>query len=176
MIANIILDVITVAIGLAAFLAVGYAETDKTDDSALPSGKILMEAPAKIPKTDLLETANSSVGTDLNVASAKWDDIKDCSYDARAQFFVGLQRLEAKVDVQINELTAKRAAMSSSADTKAWDFAMKEMGDARSYLKSVGKELEKASAETWDQQKNTVGGAWVRTQKAYDKVKASTTS
>jgi hypothetical protein len=50
------------------------------------------------------------------------------------------------------------------------------MNDSRSYLKSVGDELNKASPETWTQQKETVGLAWVRAQAAYDKVKSSTTS
>jgi hypothetical protein len=176
MIANIILNPIVVVISLAAFLTVGHAETVKTTDGQLSSGNKLMAAAAKTPKAELLKTNNSSIETDLNVASAKWDDVKDCTYDARAQFFVGLQRLESKVDDQINELTAKRATMNSATDSKAWDFAMKEMEDARSYLKSVGQELRKASAETWSQQKNTVGSAWARTQEAYDKVKSSTTS
>jgi len=52
---------------------------------------------------------------------------------------------------------------------------MKEMGDARSALKSMGEELSKATPETWDQEKDKVGQAWVRTQEAYDKVKSSTT-
>jgi hypothetical protein len=94
----------------------------------------------------------------------------------RAQFFAGLKRLEAIVDDQMSSLTARRAAMKSTANTKDWDFAMKEMGDARSYLKSMGEELSKASPETWAQEKDKVGQAWVRTQEAYDEVKSSTTS
>jgi len=80
------------------------------------------------------------------------------------------------VDGQVRELTARRAAMKSTANTKEWDFAMKEMNDARSYLRSVSDELRKASVETWNQQKETVGRAWVRTQAAYDAVKTSTTN
>jgi hypothetical protein len=36
--------------------------------------------------------------------------------------------------------------------------------------------MAKASRETWDQQKDKVGLAWVRTQDAFAKVKASTTN
>jgi hypothetical protein len=109
-------------------------------------------------------------------ATAKWDEIKDLSYDARDLFFAGLKQLDATVDGQVKELTDRRAAMKSTANTKEWDFAMKEMNDSRSYLKSVGDELKKASVETWNQQKETVGLAWVRTQNAYNAVKKSTTS
>ena len=105
-----------------------------------------------------------------------WTDIKDSTYDARASFFVGLKQLEEKVDDQIYLLTAKRATMGSATNTKERDFAMKEMAYARSYLKSVGAELRKASVETWNQQKETVGWAWVRTQEAYDKVRSRTTN
>ena len=66
--------------------------------------------------------------------------------------------------------------MKTTTDTKGWDFAMKEMEDARSALHSIGTELSQATPETWNQEKDKVGQAWVRTQEAYDKVKSSTTS
>jgi len=37
-------------------------------------------------------------------------------------------------------------------------------------------ELHEASPETWAQQKDKVGEAWMRAQEAYGKVKSSTTS
>jgi hypothetical protein len=66
--------------------------------------------------------------------------------------------------------------MKSTANTKDWDFAMKEMEDARTNLKSIRAEMSKATPETWDQEKDKVGQAWVRTQAAFANVKASTTS
>jgi hypothetical protein len=66
--------------------------------------------------------------------------------------------------------------MQRSTDTKAWDLAMKEMEAAQSYLKAMGEELGKATHESWDQTKDRVGRAWVRTQDAYAKVRSSTTS
>jgi hypothetical protein len=80
------------------------------------------------------------------------------------------------VDEQITELTAKRATMKGTTDTKEWDFAMKEMINARNNLKSTGEVLAKADPETWAEQKDRVGVAWVRTQDAFAKVKASTTT
>lgn len=114
--------------------------------------------------------------TSPDTTVAQWNDIKNCTYDMRATFFAGLKQLEAKVDSQIDELKTRRAAMTSATDTKAWDFAMKEMADSRSFLKSVGEELGKASVDTWNQQKEAVGRAWERSQAAYDKVKSSVSS
>jgi hypothetical protein len=162
----------TVALSLTVFSTVGCAEKDKTSDAPLPPAKEV----ASSSRIDPNSPAQMAALATADIASAKWSDIKDCTYDMRAQFFTGLKQLELRVDGQINELTAKRAAMKSTTDTKNWDFAMKEMNDSRSYLKSVGDELNKASPETWTQQKETVGLAWVRTQAAYDKVKSSTTS
>jgi len=149
-------NLVAAVFSLAAIFTTGFAAVPAAGEaSALPA----------------VEAAGGS-----NAASARWSDIKDCPFDLRARFFTGLEQLEARVDGQYNELTVKRAAMTSATDTKNWDFAMKEMGDARSYLRSVGNELRKASVETWAQQKETVGQAWVRTQAAYDKVKSSTTN
>lgn len=50
------------------------------------------------------------------------------------------------------------------------------MNDSRGYLKSMGDEAAKATAEIWDQQQAKVGQAWVRPQAAYEKVKMTTTS
>ena len=111
-------------------------------------------------------------------ATGLWTDIKNDTYDLREHFFSGVKLLQARVDAQISELNAKRAAMDrdKGTDIKAWDFAMKEMGNAHSYLLSMGEEATKAPRDSWDQQREKVGQAWLRTQDAYDKVKASTTS
>ncbi len=106
---------------------------------------------------------------------ARWTEIKDLAYDSRAAFFTGFKRLEARLDEQIGALTARRAAMKGNANTKDWDFAMKELGNARSYLKGTGEVLGKATADTWAQEKEKVGLAWVRAQAAWAKVRDSTT-
>lgn len=109
-------------------------------------------------------------------AVALWNAIKDCSFDQKDAFFAGFVRLEAHLDAQISALTAQRAAQKGIANTKDWDFAMKEVGDARSYLKGTGGVLAKALPETWNQEREKVGQAWVRAQAACAKVKASTTN
>lgn len=111
-----------------------------------------------------------------DVASVTWSDMETLTFENRARFMAGLKQMEAKVDAQIAELAAKRAAMTGTAATKDWDFAMKEMNDSRTYLKSVGEEAAKATAQTWDQQKAKVGQAATRAQAAYEKVKLATTS
>lgn len=111
----------------------------------------------------------------IAVESARWAEIKELSYDARENFFTGFKRLEARLDAQTSELAARRAAMNSFANTKDWDFAAKELGNARSYLRGTGEVLAKATAETWEQEKEKVGLAWVRAQAAVAKVRGSTT-
>jgi hypothetical protein len=165
-------NLVIVAFGLAAFSVTGCSKEERTAATPLPPAKDVAATTVPGPAT----TVPVAATTNPDAASARWSDIKACTYDMRTQFFAGLNRLEAKVDDQISELTAKRAAMKSTTDTNEWDFAMKEMEDARSYLKSMGEELRRATPETWGQEKDKVGQAWVRTQEAYAKVKSSTTS
>jgi hypothetical protein len=155
------------ALGLAAFAAAGRAGNDQTTSAT--------SAPAK-DAPPAAATPSAPKQADPDAAFARWTDIKECTYDARAQFFAGLAQLETRVDREISSLTARRAAMKSAANTRDWDFAMKEMTDARSALKSLGEGLRKATPDTWAQEKDKVGEAWVRTQEAFAKVKASTTS
>lgn len=157
-------------LSLAAFFAAGCP---KKTPPVVMAGRI--SADNTLPAVATQATFQPVATAEANVASTRWIDLKDYTYDNRAQFFAGLEKLEAQVDEQIQELNAKRATLNSTVDTKDWDFAMKEMGDARVYLKSTGEELRKADPETWNQRKDKVGRAWMRTQDAYGKVKASTT-
>ena len=118
------------------------------------------------------------VGADVStgIAVAKWTDIDGLTYELRGPFATGVKRLEAQVDLQIAALVRKRATMTRISETRDWDFAMKEMNDSRSYLKSSGEEMNTATPETWLQHKEKIGQAWLRTQNAFEKVKASTTN
>jgi hypothetical protein len=120
--------------------------------------------------------AHGADATSGDASSARWTDIKEHAHDRRTEFFAGLKRLEARLQGQTAELVAKRATMNGATDTREWDFAMKELEAAQSYFIAVGAEITKASRETWDQEKDKVGRAWVSTQDAYAKVKRSTTS
>jgi hypothetical protein len=68
-------------------------------------------------------------------ADQAWADLKDDTYDMRAQFATGVGHLSARLDEQIRALRAKRAGMTK--DLADWDFAMKEVDDARSDLTSL---------------------------------------
>jgi hypothetical protein len=170
---------VTAVFGLAAFSTTGYATNERFASVVMPPRMAMVTitvADAHPGPAPRLQFAAATVAPSSDVASARWSDIKDCTYDMRAQFFAGLSRLEAIVDAQVSQLIAKRAAMKSTTDTKDWDFAMKEMEDARTNLKSIRAEASKATPETWDQEKDKVGQAWLRTQAAFTSVKSSTTS
>lgn len=172
---NCFLKSLSFAASLAAFSAAGGAENVQPSDA--PS------SPAKDVAATTVTTTVPGPTTSVPIPAAdnpdvdfsRWTDIKGCTYDMRPQFFEGLDRLVARVDREIASLTARRAAMKSTANTQEWDFAMKEMENSQSSLKSLDEELHKASPEIWNQEKDKVGQAMVRTQNAYKKVKSSIT-
>jgi len=148
--------------------ALASAATAPTTDPVQPPKKLVV-----VISTPLAAPVPVATGPDYT--STRWSELQDLSYDQRAQFFAGLKRLEAIVTAQVAELTAKRAGMKAAANTKEWDFAMKEMLDAQVSLGSAGLESSRSNPEMWSQQKEKVGQAWVRTQEAYKKVRSSTT-
>jgi hypothetical protein len=164
------------AFGLAAFSSAGCTEKGPAADASLPPAKDAASTTVTTTVPGPADTIQAKIVASPNIAIPQWTDINVCTYDERARFFAGLDKLEARLDREIARLTAKRSGMKSTANTQEWDFAMKEMEDARSNLKSMGEELRKASPEIWGQEKDKVGQAWSRTQDAYDKVKSSTTS
>jgi|GEM_PF-1102356 hypothetical protein len=104
-----------------------------------------------------------------------WAQIRNDTYAQRAHFSEGVSRLSNRLDRQIGLLKAKRATMTT--DTKDWDFAMKEVMEARSYLSSRMDELSKTTTEeTWNAAKDHIGEAWKRSQLAVDKMNATITS
>ena len=172
-----LIQIAAAVFSLASFATVGCAEKNKTSaDNAAVTAKTETATPAAGAEHAAALEATSSTDQFAPDASVRWADLHDITYDLRAQFFGGAQRLEAKVNGQIAELTARRKAMNSTVDTKDWDFAMKEMNDSRTYLHAMISEAHNANPETWDQAKDKVVEAWTRTQNAYDKVKSSTTS
>ncbi|MFA5262729.1 MAG: hypothetical protein WC378_02820 [Opitutaceae bacterium] len=173
---NLFTHLFTAIISLIAFSTAGCAEKEKIAEASLQPAKVAMTSTAPAARSEPAILVQVAATASLDLAPAKWADIKDCTDEMRIPFFAGLKRLEARVDEQIGELVAKRSTMKGSTDTKDWDFAMKEMEDSRSYLRSMGEALSKATHETWDQEKDKVGQAWVRTQEAYAKVKSSTTN
>jgi hypothetical protein len=166
---------LTVVLGMSALAAAGCVRDDSKSGDARSPGGSTAPAPNAAVVAGSNAPAATAAATGAAVADVRWADLETLTFEQRAQFLAGVRQLEAMVDRQIAQLAAKRAAMMGSAQAKDWDFAMKEMNDSRTYLRSMGEEAGKATAETWDQQKAKVGEAWVRTQTAHDKVKSSTT-
>jgi len=164
------------AFGLALIAQAAYADGEKIASAQVrPTLAVVTIVVSDAPRQSATAIP-AAVAASPVVAPSAWSDIQEYTFDMRAQLLAGLKQLEAKVDDQIRELVAKRATMKGLTDTKDWDFAMKEMQEARSSMQSADAELSKATQEAWDQAKDKVGQAWVRTQDAYAKVKASTTS
>ncbi len=166
---------IAAAFGLAAVSVTASAADEKVASAPVRPSLAIVTMAITGPVSETVAVRPAATAGPI-VAPTSWNDIKDCTFDLRAQLFAGLTQLEARVDDQIRELVAKRATMKGETGTKDWDFAMKEMREARSYLQSMGTELSKATRETWDEAKAKVGEAWVKTQEAYGNVKSSTTS
>jgi hypothetical protein len=125
----------------------------------------------------------SSIGFSQNVTSAtpevvtgaKWSDIKNDTYDQRAHFAAGVVRLTARLNDEISQLNAKRAAMTT--DTKDWDFAMKDVMDSRDLFVSRATEISKTTTpEEWSEAKDKVGDAWHRARQALDKMHTTVTT
>jgi hypothetical protein len=117
---------------------------------------------------------DTPVNVITDTVSPSWDDIKNLPYAQHVQFSAGLAKIEERLDRQIGALNAKRSSMET--DTKDWDFNMKEVNDARSFLTFLNGEVANAGADIWQQEKDKVEGALKRTQEACEKVKSSTTS
>ena len=104
-----------------------------------------------------------------------WSPIKDDAYEQRAHFADGARKLLLRLDSQIGELRAKRAAMTT--DTKDWDFAMKEVDDSRVMLAGSMNDLAQATTpDVWTDCRDKVGVAWRRSQAAVDKMNSTRTS
>ncbi len=157
---------------IAAFVFAGFLVAAHAEDEKKVKPPTNVVVTVTVTPAAPGPAASDSVTDSPDVASASWTDIKDYTYDMRAQFFAGLKRLETKVDRQVSELTAKRAAINNATGSKEWDLAMTEMINASSSLKLMGEELSRAIPEKWTLQKYMVGRAWTRTQDAYAKVQS----
>ncbi len=126
----------------------------------------------------LATRANSEVVAAVaqeGTATPVWTDIQPDTYDQRAHFSAGINRLSARLDEQIRVLKAKRAGMTT--DLKDWDLAFKEVEESRTYLTGMMSDLEKTTTpETWADAKDKVGEAWKRSQIAVDRMNTTVTS
>ncbi len=167
---------VVIATALAALVTAACGQPDKTAAAPSPTttppaqNQGMMAVPVPGPTITIADSASPAP------AVISWADIENDPYDQRAHFIAGYKQMEAMVDDQVATLKVKRATMTGTIDTQDWDFAMKEVENARDYLRSIGNELSQATPENWSDERAKAGRAWVRTQDAYDKVKLSTTS
>jgi malate synthase len=104
-----------------------------------------------------------------------WSSIQADTYSQRDAFTKGVDAMSARLNDQIAQLKAKRAAMT--ADTDEWDFSMKEVDASRALLTGYMTTLAKATTpDTWEDAKTKIGEAWHRSQLAVDAMNATRTT
>jgi hypothetical protein len=166
---------IAAGVGLILLLAPGCAPREKAVQvQSAPTPEKTVPAQPTVPVAKPVKVVPVAVNSPSVPAPVSWMDIKDFTFQERAAFLAGAAVLENTLAGQISELNAKRAVMT--AETKDWDFAMKELNDSRDYLKSTIDEAGRATPESWGQEKDKVGTALQRAQDALEKVRMTTTS
>jgi len=169
------LEPIATGAGLILLMVFGCTPRDKAVQAqVMPTPVRTVPGEPTVPTAKPPKAAPAVVIAPSAPAQASWMDIKDLTFERRGEFLAGASALEGVLEGQISGLNAKRAAMT--AETKEWDFAMKELDASRSYLKSTIDEAGRATPEIWDQEKEKVGTAIQRVQDACDKVRTTTTS
>ena len=104
-----------------------------------------------------------------------WQSIQYHTYEKRQEFNAVFARMVAKLDAEIRTLNEKRANMKN--DTREWDFAMKELNNARADVQSKITDLSRVNtAEAWTEARDRLGLAWDRAEAAIRAVRTSTTS
>jgi hypothetical protein len=109
---------------------------------------------------------------DTNVTAAAietWDGIKDFTYDRRADFSAGIDRLSKDMDGKADMYRSKAAGTPDAIQSER-DSAMKDYDDARADLKAKRADLDNVTADTWASAKDKTGKAWENTKAAYEKV------
>jgi hypothetical protein len=150
----------TLALSLVALSFVAPSLFAKDQDSKQPQ---VSSRESEMVVESLAETPDS------------WTTIQNLPYGKRAEFNAVFTRMVAKLDDEIRALNTKRETMTN--DTRDWDFAMKELNNARADVQSKQTELGRANtAEAWADAKEKLGTAWDRAQVAVRNVRTSTTS
>jgi hypothetical protein len=157
------------AFALAALSTAGCAEKDQAAAPPAANPSVVANDAVPVPPTSLVPAETPAL--------SGWSPFKGYTFEQRDLLLDALKPLPAQVELQITDLHDRRAAMvRRDVNTADWDFAMQEMIAARSYLIGLAADLSKTPGETWELQKTRFGQGWLRTQEAYTKVRASTTS
>ncbi|HEY8995395.1 MAG TPA: hypothetical protein VIM71_12075 [Lacunisphaera sp.] len=161
-----------VALGLTVIVPAWGSLTQNVYAVRLPPGRVVASSDVTPPKQ--LEPVPIPPGITLDSGSSgQWVELKDYTFARRDLLLSGLTGMMERVDAQIEELKTKRAALVESGRAIDWDIALKEMHQARATLKSACNELNKATPEMWDEQRDRVGQAWARAQNAYGVVRST---
>jgi hypothetical protein len=153
------LPLFAAAIGSAALLlSFGCAKSD--DASTTVQATRADGSTATVVVSD----ANVNVGV-----SDGWDRIKDFTYDRRADFSAGIDRMSKDMDDRTATFRAKVAGAPDAASSDR-DGALKEYDAARADLKAKRTDLDSATADTWADAKAKTSESWKNTKAAYDKV------
>jgi hypothetical protein len=147
------------AIGSAAVLL--FCGCSKSDDSTTT---VQATRPDGSNVTVAVSDANVTVG-----ATDAWDRIKDFTYERRADFSAGFDRMSKDMDDKTAAFRTRVAGVPDAA-SRDRDSAMKEYDEARADLKSKRNDLDKATADTWSDAKAKTAASWKNTKAAYDKV------
>jgi hypothetical protein len=153
------LPMFAAAIGSAALLL--SSGCSRSDDSTTT---VQTTRPDGSTATVVVSDANATVGV-----SDSWDRIKDFTYEKRADFSAGIDRMSKDMDDRTATFRAKVAGAPDAA-SRDRDGAMKEYDDARADLRSKRTDLDNATADTWADAKAKTAESWKNTKAAYDKV------
>ncbi len=122
------------------------------------------------------KTAAKDLAADVKQAAVdSWDAVKDFTFEKRAEFSAGLDRMAAKHDAEVAAANAKVKGLPETA-AKERDHANKEFADARANLKAALADVGNATADTWAATKEKSAQAWQRLHAAYAKLIATPTS
>jgi uncharacterized phage infection (PIP) family protein YhgE len=113
------------------------------------------------------DTAQAVVDIRVDLSNS-WNSIKDYTYEKRADFSSGMDRMSDKLDEKARALRSKTAGASDAA-SKDREAAIKDYDDARADLKARMTDLGNATADTWSDAKAKTVAAWNRVRAAYDK-------
>jgi UDP-N-acetylglucosamine enolpyruvyl transferase len=121
------------------------------------------------------DTAASAAGSVQATASDSWNSIKDYTYEKRADFASGLDRMAAANDTDVRAMNAKMKGLPDDA-AKARDSANREFADASAQLKTSLADLRASTADTWAAAKDKAAQGWQRVNAAYEALKATPTA
>lgn len=142
-------------VSLAAFASVvALSACSKTHDAnATNSASSTPSSSTTSPTAGTTATSGSSaMATNANET---WENIKDYSYDKRAEFAAKTNDYAAQLD---------RDLQNAKGDSS------KRLAEARDDLRSAATEISNATADTWAATKERVGRAWQKVQSAAQNV------